>query len=128
MHTLSKSYACILWIFVYYKFLNFFWNIFNFKTTIKVRYIFRIHIQSYLMSSYCFKIIVILLRLSQALFKESYFLNKHHKILIHFDNTFVFQNLLRDESVLRILTCSNSAFTSSNCTSSLTRCYRFCSC
>ena len=36
-------------------------------------------------------------------FQAGYLLNTHHYILVHFDNTPVFQSLLKDEKVLKIL-------------------------
>ena len=52
--------------------------------------------------------------MSHPLFWVNYFLKKHRQIYIPFDNTLVFQNLLKDEAAFKILASSNCAFTSSN--------------
>ena len=118
-----KSYACILQIlftifFVYYDYFIFFWNLCPTQKLSKYTIFFALTykaIQRAPIDSYSTRFITYAPHL---LFQVNYFLNKHHQIKVHFDDNFVFQNLLMNEVALKILGNSNRAFICSNCTSS----------
>ena len=108
------------YIFVSYEFFNFFRNMFNWKA-VKIGQVIIINIQSYLMSCYWFILIksycicpILYFRLTTFWINTIKLKLSSNLAARHFDNTFVFQNLLKDEVALKTLSCSKCEMTCSN--------------
>ena len=80
------------------KFFDFFWNTFDSKTMKISKIIYYSHAKQPTEFKYQSTHQNLLYMPHPLLFVND-LVKKHHKILVHFDNVFVFQNLLKDEEV-----------------------------